>query len=194
MKRLLLCFFVMFSAATYAEPNNCTVFDMMDDSQFNVLRESYEYGKPYNMGYTLAAQSWKESSAGKKLHRPDIRGGSFGIYQSLLDNVLWREYGMHYNATDPTEQAPDWLVAAVKERLKVDHAFAAKHAILELQFWKVRTKSWRAMLSAYNGGYSGPRFYKNGKPKNPQAQEYARRIARYVVLLRHCKDSPIYGH
>lgn len=173
---------------------SCHTFSLMDQSQIDVIVKSYDLGKPHNFEHTLAAMSWIESSAGKNLYRKDIRGGSWGIYQSLLDNVLWREYKMRIRSTNPKVKiAPIWMRIYIAMRLKADHKFAAKHAILELQFWEARTQSSWGMWASYNGGYNGATILKNGTPKIPAAQMYAGKMLKRIKLLTQCKGSPLYG-
>lgn len=193
MKKILLVLtLLVLTPLAQAEPDSCEVFELMDQSQQMTLKDSYAYGLPYGYEWILPAQAWKESSAGKNLFLNDIRGGSHGIYQSLLDNVLWREFEMRLDPTldsngEPTAvKAPDYIIAYTKELLYTSHAFAAKHAILELQFWKPRTGSEWSMLASYNGGYRGPTI--------KDAQRYANKIGRYKQLLKTCKNSPLYGY
>lgn len=184
---------VIVSANAHAEIASCNDLALMNEYQHSVLIKSYKYGNSYDLGWTLAAQAWAESSAGTDLYRPEEHsGGSHGIYQSLLDNVIYREYGMRMDGDKhPTALiAPLWLVTKVFLRVQLDQEFAAKHAILELNYWQVRTKSHWQMLSAYNGGYSG--IQTNTNRKNNRAANYATKVQTMIKLLKTCKSSPLY--
>lgn len=186
MKHFLIIVLLAISSNTLAEPNNCNVFATMNENQKDTLKKSFSFGAPYGYQWILPAQAWKESSAGENLYLKDIRGGSHGIYQSLLDNVLWREFEMRLNPKNGEAKAPKWYVDFTKKMLYRSHAFSAKHAILELQFWKARTDTEWGMLASYNGGHKGPKI--------KQAQQYANKIARYKNLLQTCESSPLYGY
>lgn len=186
------------SAASFKE--SCNDFNLMNAKQRITLKEAYAYGLEYGYEWILPAQAWKESSAGMNLYLKDIRGGSHGIYQSLLDNVLWREYELRLKPRYDKEgnqtvfQAPQALIDDTIAMLRGSHAFAAKHAILELQFWKPRTNSEWSMLASYNGGHKGSKMKANGKPMIPAAQVYAGKIQHYKKLMQTCSNSPLYGY
>lgn len=187
---------LLISINARAEIQDCRVFNTMNQYQFNILSKSYQLGKPHDLGWSLAAQSWAESSAGKNIYRPEVHsGGSHGVYQSLLDNVLFREYGMRLSKDEHPEAeiAPTWLVFKTLFMIHTNQKFAAKHAILELKFWKKHTKSYWAMWASYNGGWNGAKVLDSGKPANPRAYQYAGKIQRYIKLLQTCKKSPLYG-
>ncbi len=182
---LLLALVATSASAGFKE--TCNDFNIMNKNQRKVLVEAYELGKPYGFEWVLPAQAWKESSAGENLYLKDIRGGSHGIYQNLLDNVLWREFEVRLNPKPKERRAEQWQIEWSKYMLNTHHWFAAKHAILELQFWKARTRTEWSMLTGYNGGWRG------AKGKIRAANVYAAKIQHYKRLLRDCRNSPLYG-
>lgn len=188
----LIGFATLFLNQAFAYTPTCKDFNIMNENQKQVMRDAYDFGKPYGYEWILPAQAWKESSLGEELYLDDIRGGSHGIYQNLLDNVLWREFEVRLNPKPNERRAQTWHIEWTKYMLNTHHWFAAKHAVLELQFWKARSKTEWSMLAAYNGGWSALKF-KNGKPVNKTAHRYAAKIQRYKALMRDCKNSPLYG-
>lgn len=182
----------MASAKTFAYTPTCKDFNIMNNNQKQVMRDAYEFGKPYGYEWILPAQAWKESSLGEELYLDDIRGGSHGIYQNLLDNVLWREWEVRLNPKNGEQKAEYWQIEWTKYMLNTHHWFAAKHAVLELQFWKARSETEWSMLAAYNGGWSALKT-RNGKPVNKPAHRYAAKIQLYKQLMRDCENSPLYG-
>lgn len=191
MRKLLAVLALVTSCQTVAAPVTCDVFDTMVQSQVQVLEDSYTYGLDYDYEWILPAIAWKESSAGLDTYRPDIRGGSHGVYQALLDNVLWREFEMRLepklddNGEPLAVKAPQIFIDWTIIQLQNNQAFAAKHAILELQFWHARSDTDWLMLTKYNGGYAGPKIN--------DAKVYANKVLHYRKLLKTCKKSPLYG-
>ena len=145
------------STHVVAKPN-CDFFEDLTSSQHQVLQKSYSYGKEDGLGETLAALSIVESTAGVYLEGPSKRdGGHYGPFMVSLGNVLKREGGKKYknmSAQQVLNKTPRSKRKAVIRRLKTDIAFAAKHAMKELNFWRSQTSTKRGMLQAYNGGYS----------------------------------------
>ena len=189
MKKLIASLLLFVSFGASAGHLTCAEFDKMDRQQRITLKRSYEFGKKEGYEHTLAAIAWKESSAGKDVKRSDIRGGSYGVFHSLLDNVLFREYGKRITGKDA---ASPRLIRATKRRLMSDFKFAAKHAVLELQYWNDRTWNLYYVWAAYNGGYNAfstaDRHYARDK-----SLDYADDILRRVYLVRTCSNSPVKG-
>ena len=136
-------------------------------SQKKELKFSYNYGKKYDLGWTLAAISYVESSLGK--HKINLADPSASSYHILIKSVLHREH------------IPDnsWNRSRMMEKLLNDRYYAASQAVAELLYWKsywVRRGCsgnwlWIKMVGSYNGGY-----YSN--------IEYARKVARAIKILK----------
>ena len=138
--------------------------------QLDNLRFSYSYGAKYQLGWTLAAISYVESSLGK--HPINLSDPSGSQYHILIKSVLKRN---HIPNTA-------WNRSRMMEKLLSDKKFAAKQAIAELLYWKsywVRKGYtgkwlWVKMIGSYNGGY-----YSN--------INYARKIAKTIRVLKRIK-------
>lgn len=138
--------------------------------QLSNFKFSYNYGAKYNLGWTLAAISYVESSLGK--HPINLSDPSGSQYHILIKSVLKR------NNIPNTA----WNRSRMMEKLLSNKRFAAKQAIKELLYWKAYWIQkgytgkwlWVKMVGSYNGGY-----YSN--------IEYARKVARAIKILRRYK-------
>lgn len=136
MKILIL----LLSMLSFNAVAQCTAFDF---NQRQVLQKAYDYGVEHDMGWSLAAIAWKESSAGR--HMANWNDPSVGVFHNLLKSVAKRE-GVHGD----TEAEMRILV-----RLMYEFEFSAKHAVLELKFWqKQYGKDWRKVWASYNAGWN----------------------------------------
>ena len=141
-------------------------------AQKQEFKFSYNYGKKYNLGWTLAAISYVESSLGK--HPINLADPSASSYHILIKSVLSRE------------KIPDnsWNRSRMMEKLLSNKYFAARQAISELLFWKaywIRQGCsgnwlWIKMVGSYNGGH-----YSN--------IEYAQKIAKAIKILKNIKNT-----
>lgn len=163
---LLLAFIlVIFSGQLRA--SQCSVEKIMTDEQFSVVHRSYEIGEPHNLGYSLAAIVWQESSAGEYLVNSDER--SYGPYQINLKTAM--------NRLDEqenfTKQQKNRLASNLM-RLEYSSLFAIK----ELQYWlSIHGNDWSKVWASYNGGWS----YDHAKPKL-----YSLEIASKIRKLKNC--------
>lgn len=174
---------IAFSSCNLSAKTPCKDFNNLAPSQHEVLQKSYSYGNKYDMGYTLAAISWVESTAGKNLQDNSSSGPrSYGPFMLLLGNVMKREGGKKYKNTSSTKvlrMASRGAKLSYIKRLKVDFNFSAKHAITELMYWKHRSSSEKELWASYNGGY-------NALTK-PGAVRYSNKIKRTIGLFKTCK-------
>ena len=132
----------------------CNEIRQLSMIQKHNLSKSYSYGKPYELGYTLAAIALVESQAGK--WRLNIKTGDVGLYQInhiTAQNTLGLE--KHY----------DQLV--LHERLIYDDVLGAEIAITTLEHFRrgrvMNNKVWSEMIMSYNTGsqwrcYEGRRY------------------------------------
>lgn len=145
---------------------SCSIFS---DEQREVLQQSYDFGKPYDMGWSLAAIAWKESSAGLKL--ANFSDPSFGVYHILLKTAAAHE-GVDINS-DPKSGIN------IATRLLWDNSYAADHAITVLNYWLGRHNGdWSKAWASYNGG-------NNWEGNAPQ--EYSADIKSKLSYLRKHK-------
>jgi len=138
----------------------------LSSQQREVLKAAYDYGEPFDLGYTLAAIAWKESSFGIDLISETDDYGVFQINLYTYKNRFSDEI-TDLNATDMQLQII----------LINDFATNASAAIAELTFWRsAHSGDYTKMLESYNGGWRG----------NPQ---YADKVKdRVKVLIQYRKS------
>ncbi|QZI90406.1 hypothetical protein MYOV003v1_p0082 [Vibrio phage 207E48.1] len=140
--------------------------------QIEVLQFSYDMGKHEDLGWTLAAIAWKESSAGRELVRIDgesYKMVSYGIYHSLLKYASKRA-GCKSRACE----------GKVVQDLMTDPVKAAEEAIRVIQYWQGYhgKDNWKAVWRGYNDGFQ----------KSDAGYNYADNIAQKVRYLKACLD------
>lgn len=152
------------------EIQECSFFENggLSEQQKSVLRYSYERGKEYDLGLTLASIAWVESTAG--VDRVNWKDPAFGAYQIVIHDKS--SAVKRLNITDKIEQVH------LANRLVVDDILGATLAIMELEYWKARHQGdWRKMIMSYNAGTK----YKNGKA-------YLNKIKNTLNKIRGCYD------
>lgn len=172
MKKIVLSFMLLFvigtaHAGTAKSQSSMCKNNNFDSQQINILKKSFMYGKPFDLGYTLAAIAWQESIAGKYLI--NVNDPSFGVYHILISSAANRSNikGLEVNRL---------AMALIR-----DQRLSASFAIKELLFWqgvlKPKDKDWSNVWAAYNGGYNY---------KSSQAQTYSKNISRKIKWLKTC--------
>lgn len=154
----------------------------LTDSQSAFLVAGYEYGKKYDLGYTLASIIWKESSFGNSLvNKKDGKYGSFGLAQILLQTSMSR------NGVNPKNRK---AVEKLVNRLITDHVFNLQEATAELLYWKKyyketrKSKWWYThMVASYNAGWRG---YKSNQGK-AYYDDIKKRNAALKIFLKQKK-------
>lgn len=121
----------------------------LSKDQLKVMLYSYNAGKEFDLGFSLAAIAWKESNFGQYLmNLSDGSSGAFGVYQILLEYAAARN-----------KIKSNWDKSRYAERLMLDIELCANEAIAELIFWRKyhakHSNSWRRMLASYNAGTNG---------------------------------------
>ena len=154
----------------YATPvNKCVSIDKFSEEQKEVIVYAYNYGKKYDLGFTLAAIAWHESCAGE--YRMNFADPSAGIYHALIPGVIKRyqmlkDTGFNRN-----------VIGALLIR---DDEFASKVAIDELLFWnKVRNGDWKNIIKSYNKGY----LWEKNERYNEMAEDYYNNIKLKKEIL-----------
>lgn len=141
-------FMSMFAITGYAGNNNdwrCDALQSeykLSDTQLYNMHRSYQYAKKDNLGWTLAAISFRESSGGMAL--VNWNDPSAGHHHVLAKYVM-KEFGM----TNTPEN-----IAIAMEMLSSNFYLSAHFAVRELKWWKKKHKgdffkTWRS----YNQGY-----------------------------------------
>ncbi|RAX54611.1 hypothetical protein CCY99_02275 [Helicobacter sp. 16-1353] len=181
--------FLLFSIALFATPiNKCVSVDEFSQSQKEIIAYAYNYGKQYDLGFTLAAIAWHESCAGE--YRMNFADPSAGIYHALIPGVI-RRYKMLKDT--------GFNRNVIGELLVRDDEFASKVAIDELMYWdKVRDGNWKNIVKSYNKGFSwekSPRmnelaenYYRSIKEKKDILESY---IPKYLSNIKLKKREPM---
>lgn len=151
-----------------ANANSCTIINSYSQAQRDVIQFSYDYGKEYNLGYTLAAISIRESHAGKI--NLNISDPSFGPYHVTIQNALhyhgWRDTGYNRNV----------LAQMMMDDIELSAAFAIEN----LRGWQRihGSSNWKQIWASYNAGHAGY--------DSPAGREYAGIIASNISKLKKC--------
>lgn len=186
--RFLLCFLIVF-VFLYADPTNkCVSINQFSEDQKEIIAYAYNYGKKYDLGYTLAAIAWHESCAGE--YRMNFSDPSAGIYHALIPGVIRRYQMLSDNSFNRN---------VIGELLVRDDEFASKVAIDELMYWdKVRKGNWKDMIKSYNKGFSWEKssqsdkiaenYYENIKAKKKILEDY---IPKYLSNYKLKKRAPM---
>ncbi|MDE6886779.1 MAG: hypothetical protein K2P17_07060 [Helicobacteraceae bacterium] len=185
----LITFFLFFIVFLYATPTNkCVGVNEFSHSQKEIIAYAYNYGKKYDMGYTLAAIAWHESCAGE--YRMNFADPSAGIYHALIPGVI-RRYKMLKDT--------GFNRNVIGELLIRDDEFASKVAIDELMYWhKTRNGNWKDIIKSYNKGFSWEKsekmnvlaenYYESIKEKKEILESY---IPKYLVNFEFKKRPPM---
>ena len=147
--------------------------------QYAVLMYSLEAGRSEDLGLTLAAIAWKESSFGKnKVNPGDGKHGSYGSHQILLTSAAahLKDQGL-VNVNLNSEQK-DIMIHYLTKNEDVSIRFALE----ELKYRQKKHKgNYRKMLASYNAGHAGL--------SSPAGAKYARDVAYRVRLLEEFINS-----
>jgi len=133
-------------------------YSQFSAKQKGVLKKSYAYGKEFNLGYTLSAIAWIESSAG--LYKINLGSKDCGTYQKNMPYYLKSQdilkTSFNYNR--------------LCQRFVDDQEFAAAVAVTDLLYWK-RGNTWWTTWKSYHCGYG-------------QCHSYAKEIWLRIQVLK----------
>lgn len=149
--------------------------ETLTPQQYAVLMYSLETGKEHNLGYTLAAIAWKESSFGKnKVNQNDGKHGSYGSHQILLTSAVgFLRENKIVNVDLKDKASKDILI----EYLTKDEEVSMRFALEELKYWHKRHKgNYKKMIASYNAGNAGI--------NSTAGEKYANDVAYRVKLLQ----------
>lgn len=152
------------AGAEAADP--CTEFFTM--KQLWTLQKAYDYGRPYGLGFTMAAIVWKESSAGLKLTRKDGTHwsmNSYGPFHILLKTAKNRR------------GCKAWNCSGVRRKLMNDFQYSADLALEELEYWNERLGDYRKAFAAYNAGNDW---------RGQAGAAYSRDVHKKILYLQQC--------
>lgn len=170
-KRTKVCLSILMIGLSVAANAKCNV--KFTQAQETVMRDAYAYGKQYDYGYSMAAISWQESSAGNNLiggiQNADIRGDfrwlAVGTFHNLIRTVLKRESCYDSICT-----------GQIMQKLIVDFDYAASQAVKELDYWKSQYgENWGKIWTSYFAGWD---IHGN--------EHYGKSISRKIKYLRRC--------
>ena len=134
----------------------------IDNDQRKVLVNAYEKGRQHDLGFTMMAIAWKESSAGK--YRVNLETHDFGVMQNSLKTASARTNTKGYYSK----------MRLIEDLIKNDE-LSMDLALEELLYWKKHTGTWRNMVSAYNNGWR----YNKGNV-------YLTSIIKHVKMFQKC--------
>lgn len=143
------------------------MLQQIDESQWRVLYKAYDKGEPHDLGYTMMAIAWEESTAGK--YRVNLNSHDFGVMQNSLKTAATRTNTKGYYAK-----------MRLVERLIKDDDLSMDLAVEELLYWKKHTKTWRHAVSGYNNGWA---FAKG--------TVYLNSIIKYVNMFMDCANTDV---
>lgn len=136
--------------------------------QLATMATAYHTGKNQDLGFTLAAISWRESRAGEdvvSMHR-NIKAANLGAFQNRVQTVGDR-------AGCKTRKC----YAQVGVKLLVNQEYAAQAALDEMNFWlDYHNKNVRKSLSSYNAGFA----------RNSASNSYAADVVKKAKYLQRC--------
>lgn len=168
MRKLLFSLVLMISMLpALAHAGTCEARNILSPEQFATVQKAYEAGLPHDLGYSLAAIVWQESSAG--LFLINSSEGSYGPFQINLKTALARVDGKEWSKIKRDILATNLL----------NFEYSVWFAIEELKYWQSvhGENSWRKVWASYNGGW---RYHK------PAPQGYAQDIVTKIQKLRGC--------
>jgi len=138
------------------------------EPQLDTMTRAYVTGKPADLGYTLAAISWRESKAGQDIIRmgKSLKWANLGAFQNQVKSTGDR-------AGCKTQKC----YADVAYRLVTDQKYASKAALTEMNYWMGRhDDNLRKALASYN----------SGSAHNPRSRKYASDVVKKTKYLQKC--------
>lgn len=138
------------------------------DHQLATMSRAWNTGIKSDLGYTLAAISWKESRAGEDVVRYNgsLKNANLGAFQNKVLSAGKREGCKSRKC-----------YADVAYKLITDQKFASEHALREMNFWMgVHNNNVRGALASYNSGHS----------HNSRSRSYAQSVLSKTKYLKKC--------
>jgi hypothetical protein len=168
------------STDTHAEtplqpaPGSCDYLNNemgMSDYQVYIMYKSYMWGLPFDMGYSMAAIAFAESSAGLYLDNPN--DPSAGVHHILVWHVM----------DDLGIERTNENIEITMEMLASNFSLSAHYAIEVLSYWyNEHNGNWYNTWRSYNRGY-----YNRNESARTASIRYANKI-NYLVktIQRNC--------
>lgn len=165
MKYLLLLFITL--TMSYGSSLSYDL-NHLSNNQRALMLSTYHKAKQFNLGYTMTAILWKESTFGRyNINLGDPSCGNFHIMPKYL-----------IKRTDLDDN--NWNRSRLCSRLMTDPDFSFSVALIELKFWQNYWKAkgvsipWSHTVASYN---AGTKWY-NGK-------SYLKDIKARIKILKH---------
>lgn len=133
---------LIFCASLYSQQSPSEWWADASRAQRDSIRASYDWGKPYDLGYTMAAYDWQESGGG--LWLINLEKNEMGRYHQMVYFLAFEIYGRK-----PTM----WEQSRVAERLLFNLEWDRQQLLKRLQ--KAQKKygdDWMAIWGSYNSG------------------------------------------
>lgn len=168
MKKLILLIIApVIIFASMAEFNTEINYNSLSKSQKKMLVTLYNYGKQFDLGYTIAAIAWKESNVGEYMLNINSRNNyDCGMFQNNVKSVHSRE------GRKLTKYSADKTC----QKLMVDINYALLHVTEELEYWKnLYPDDFMKIWTSYNKGFNNSKAY---------TDEYALDILLRVKILQ----------
>ncbi|AGY47832.1 RegB site-specific RNA endonuclease [Salmonella phage Maynard] len=160
--------FTIASGSVHASQSTTQCDYEFSDQQLSTMATAYHIGKQQDLGFTLAAISWRESRAGEDVvsMRNNLKSANMGAFQNRVQTVGKRE-------GCKTQKC----YANVAIKLLVNQEYAANAALDEMNFWlEYHNQNIRKSLSSYNAGFS----------RNQKSNSYAADVVKKAKYLQRC--------
>lgn len=146
------------SAKVYSVKENLKHLKSLSKQQLEILHQTWNYAKLYDLQYTMTAIVWQESDFGKYLI--NLQDPSCGYFHKLLPEYA-KELGLRPN---------NWNMSRVcQSLLNYDTSFMValqtltkKKNYCKITYGYTGGRLWKCMVTRYNGGGRKARvYYKN---------------------------------
>jgi hypothetical protein len=131
------------------------------------IRASYEYGVPFDLGWTLAAIEWQESAGGKYL--VNLQDPSAGAHHININTYMSRHRDEIEDTPFNRNVVAQWLIDS--------HILSCREAITELTYWKNERHngSWSKTVRSYRAG---------NRWESPAGWQYYKSITARINFLK----------
>lgn len=139
----------------------------LNSEQKEILKTTWERGKPLGLNYTLTAIAWQESNFGK--YKVGKWSPDYGVFQINL-----KTYKSRYKDEIKVYKLQD---RHIKKWLTDNYTIGFIAAVDEILFWKeVHDGNWNKIWASYN---DGTRIGYKGKKYSKEISQRIRVIDRY---------------
>lgn len=149
----------------------CSKWDSLSDEQRYRLEHAYNYGKQYDLGWTLSSIVLHESHAG--LYVVNTKSKDFGIAQVNLTT-----------AKNIMGIKGYWNEQALITKMVVDNEFNLYLALHVLQHFGKVNNSWKDVIRSYNEG----NLWKRNSKSSKKSLDYYKKIVNNLNILKKCSN------